>query len=74
MLDAIFRHGAIVPIGPVPSDWKEGDLLKIAPARERDVDIDEWAEKMDRLCADSSAEDDEAMLQIIEEQRRQSRM
>lgn len=37
------------------------------------LDIDAWAEMMDRLCADSPIEEEEKMQAAIDEQRRQAK-
>lgn len=75
MLKATLRHGKIVPLEPVPSDWVEGARLEVdivldGPAT---LDIDEWAREMDLLCADSEASDEATMRRVIEEHREQAK-
>ncbi len=70
MNEAILRQGVLVPLGPLPANWKEGDVFNVASAdqsaAEPEVDGDKWAEMMNQLCADSSADDDKLMRQAIE--------
>jgi hypothetical protein len=73
MLKAVLRKGAIVPLEPLPPEWEEGAALEVARAGPPPLDIDVWAETMNRLCADSSAEDEEAMRRAIEDHRRQTK-
>jgi hypothetical protein len=73
MLKAVLREGVIIPLEPVPQDWEEGASLDIAKTPEPPVNIDAWAKAMDRLCADSSAEDEETMRQAIEEHRSEAK-
>ena len=72
IVNAILQNGIIVPTEPIPESWPNGQRLEISPATEidTDIDIDAWAEEINRLCADSSPEDEELMRQAIEEQRR----
>jgi hypothetical protein len=73
MLRAILRQGVIVPIEPLPPEWEEGATLEVIKADTPEVDIDAWAQSMNQLCADSSAEDEEAMRRGIEEHRQQAK-
>lgn len=73
MLNAILQKGVIVPIEPLPPNWTEGLHLEVNAVEEPPFDIDEWAETMNRLCADSSPEDEEAMRQAIDEHRKQAK-
>ena len=71
-MNAILQNGIIVPTEPIPESWVNGQQLEVSLATEidTDIDIDAWAEEMNRLCADSSPEDEELMRQAIDEQRR----
>ena len=73
MLKAILRKGTIVPLEPVPPEWEEGAALEIAKTEAAHIDIDAWAKAMNELCADSAAEDEEAMRRAIEEHRQQAK-
>jgi hypothetical protein len=73
MLKAILSHGAIVPLEPLPQEWEDGAALEIARADAPPIDIDAWAESMNRLCADSSSDDEDTMRRAIEEHRQQAK-
>ena len=73
MLKAVLSKGVIVPLEPLPSDWKDGITLEVAKMENDAVDIDAWAKMMNELCADSSAEDEQRMLAAIAEHHRQAR-
>lgn len=69
MLKAILQQGVIVPLEPLPSEWNEGTALEVAKANDSEFDIEDWAASMNRLCADSRAEDEDAMRRAIDEHR-----
>ncbi len=73
MLNAVLRHGVIVPLQPLPPEWKEGDALEVARAHSAPLDIDAWARSMNELCADSSTPDEELMRRAIEVHRQQAK-
>jgi hypothetical protein len=73
MLKAILRNGTIVPLEPLPTEWEEGSTLEVAKTDAANVDVDAWAKLMDRLCADSPAEEEARMQAAIDEQRRQAK-
>jgi len=73
MLKAVLLKGAIVPLEPLPSEWEEGAALEVAKADSAQPDIDAWAQSMKLLCADSLAEDEEAMSRAIQEHRQQAK-
>jgi hypothetical protein len=73
MLKAVLRNGEIVPMEPLPSDWKEGIALDVAKTECDNVDIDAWAKMMNQVCADSSVEDEDRMRTAIDEHRRQAK-
>jgi len=73
MLKAVLRKGAIVPLDPLPPEWEEGAALEVAKAAATQLDIGAWAKSMNQLCADSPAEDEAAMRNAIDEQRRQAK-
>jgi hypothetical protein len=70
MLKAILRNGSIVPLDPLPSDWKEGTPLEVGRAEPAELDIDQWAQEMRLLCADSLPEEEQRMQAAIAEHRR----
>jgi hypothetical protein len=73
MLKAVLRQGAIVPLEPLPPEWEEVAALEVAKSDAPSLDIDAWAKSMNQLCADSPAEDEEAMRRAIEEHRQQAK-
>jgi hypothetical protein len=73
MLKAVLRQGVIVPLEPLPREWEEGAAHEVPKSDAQPLDIDAWAKSMDQLCADSSAEDEQAMQCAIEEHRQQER-
>jgi hypothetical protein len=73
MLKAILRKGVIIPLEPLPPEWEEGAALEVAKAEAPPLDIDAWAITMKQLCADSTAEDEEAMRRAIEEHRQKAK-
>jgi len=44
MLKAVLRQGVIVPLEPLPQEWKDGTALEVAKAHAPQVDINAWAE------------------------------
>jgi hypothetical protein len=64
-MKAKFERGIIVPIDPIPSEWSEGMELDVSAAESSEANIDAWADEMNRLCADSRPEEEEAMLAAI---------
>lgn len=73
MLKAVLRKGIIVPLEPLPPEWEEGTALEVAQAEAAAFDSDAWAESMNQLCADSTAEDEDAMRRAIEEHKQQAK-
>ena len=73
MLKAVLQKGMIVPLEPLPPEWEEGAALEVAKANAAALDIDAWANSMNLLCADSSAEDEAAMRRAIDEHRQQAK-
>lgn len=73
-MEAVLRQGMIVPLGPLPAEWKDGVLLNVAIADEASIDADAWARSMDELCAESSEDDQEVMRQAIEQHRQQAKL
>ena len=73
MLKAKLKNGAIIPLGPLPAQWKEGMTLDVKEADDSPIDIDEWAKSMNQLCADSTARDEQAMREAIDAHRQQAK-
>lgn len=73
MLKAILRNGTIVPLEPLPPEWEEGASLEVAKTGPDTLDVAAWVKLMDRLCADSPAEEEERMRAAIDEHRRQAK-
>jgi hypothetical protein len=73
MLKAVLRHGAIVPLEPVPREWEEGTALEVAKAPAPPADIGAWARSMNELCADILPSDEAAMYRAIDEHRQQAK-
>jgi hypothetical protein len=73
MLRAVWRNGIFTPVEPLPPECEEGAPLEVAKVDAAQVDIDAWAKSMNELCADSAAEDEDAMRRAIEEHRRQAK-
>ena len=73
MLEAVLRGGAIIPLGPVPPEWKEGRALRVVEAEESPLDIDAWARAMNELCADGSDADEAIMRGAVEVHRREAK-
>jgi hypothetical protein len=74
MLKAILQNGAILPLEPLPPEWKDGTALEVAKASNGAFDVDAWAKLMDGLCADSPAEEEERMQAAIDEHHRLAKL
>ena len=74
MPKAVLRNGAIVPLEPLPTEWEEGAALEVERAATPTLDIAEWAQSMNQLCADSLAEEEEVMRSAIEDHRKQAKL
>jgi hypothetical protein len=73
VLKAILQNGAIVPLEALPPNWKEGTILHVENPNPTELNIDEWAAKMNELCADSTAEDQRVMEEAIAQHRAASK-
>ena len=73
MLKAILQKEVIVPLEPLPPEWEEGTTLEVAKVDAPPLDIDAWANSMNQLCADSAADDEDAMRRAIAEHRQQAK-
>jgi hypothetical protein len=70
---AKLKNGVINPLDPIPSDWREGSELRISNLDRLDIDIDEWAAKMNAICADSDPEDDRIVQETLDLMRREGK-
>jgi hypothetical protein len=60
MLKAVVQNGSIVPLEPLPADWRNGTELSVEQAQDESAtpdEIDRWFEELERLCANADPED-----------------
>jgi len=69
----VLKKGVIVPLEALSAEWEEGAGLEVARADASPLDPDAWANFMNRLCADSPVEEEEAMRRVIEGHRQQAK-
>ena len=79
MTRAVLKNGMILPIEPLPVDWKEGDevivekdtyLSDIEPSPE---EIEGAFDRLNALCAAGDPEDDERLEKALAELKRLSK-
>jgi hypothetical protein len=63
---AKLEKGVIIPLDPIPSDWRDGSELQITNLDPLELDIDVWAAEMNALCADSNPEDDRIVQETLD--------
>ena len=70
MPKAVLQNGEIRPLEPLPSDWREGQQLRVEKAGEGEPS----AEEIDRdfallatLCADSDPEEEARVAQALQQ-------
>ena len=73
MLEAVLRQGAIVPLGPLPAEWKDGLVLQVVDPSEPRLDMEAWARSMNELCEDSSESDEAILRNAVEIHRREAK-
>lgn len=74
MVRAVLQKGEIRPLGPLPSNWHEGQKLLIeAQAEERREDIAAWAQEIEDAARAIPEEDHHSFLEALEEQKRASK-
>lgn len=74
---AVLRNGVIYPIEPLPPDWANGKELKVEDsdlenensAIDQSKDLDEWAQRLEALCAESDPQDEAIVRAAIAKQR-----
>jgi hypothetical protein len=52
MIKAVVRNGQIHPLEPMPSDWKDGQEVRVESgdvSPPQDGDLDEWLRELDEL-------------------------
>jgi hypothetical protein len=75
-MEAVFHNGAIVPLGPPPADWAEGDklvVLKAKPTRPDRETILRVFRELEALSAGADPADDERLLAAIREHRAEAK-
>jgi hypothetical protein len=77
MVKAVLRGGVIYPTGPLPSDWRDGQELRVeeaGPQGPADPEaIDRWYAKLESLCAAGDPEDDERLDKALAEAHEQAK-
>jgi hypothetical protein len=76
MVKAVVNHGEIRPLEPLPSDWHEGQHLRVEKADERDMsaaEIDRDFVELDALCQSNTLADEEKIEQSLKESRTQAK-
>jgi hypothetical protein len=75
-MEAIFQNGAIVPLGPPPADWAEGDKLVVVKAKitrpDREAILRVFRE-LEALSVGADPADDERLLEAIREHRKEAK-
>jgi hypothetical protein len=60
MPKAILKNGAILPLEPLPVEWKDGRELSVEAADEpgeTDAEFDVWLAELQALCAGNDPDD-----------------
>ena len=72
MLKAVVSHGEIRPLEPLPTDWQEGQKLRVEKAEEAEISVEE----IDRdfatlaaLCEAREPAEEEQLERALEEAR-----
>ncbi len=74
MVRAVLQNGEIRPLGPLPSEWHEGQKLVIeTQAGERPGEITAWAQEIEVAARAIPEEDHQSFLEALDEQRRVSK-
>jgi hypothetical protein len=80
MVEAVIEGGGIVPLGPLPASWKDGQRLHLAPIEEGEMtqeEIDRDFTVLERLCSGGDRNHDDelahALSQLHEEAKEQAR-
>ena len=76
MLKAVVRHGQIRPLEPLPSDWQEGQPLRIEKADDGEAsveNIDHDFAVLEKLCEASEPADEDQLERALQEARCESK-
>jgi truncated hemoglobin YjbI len=76
VLRAVLKDGKIQPLDPLPPDWSEGEELVVERLTDRELtpeEVDEWARKMDEICADIAPEVEAQLQSAIDEHRQEAK-
>ncbi len=74
MIRGVLQQGTIQLLGPVPADWREGQVLVIEPEpEERDDETSALLNEIDRAAQEIPAEDHARFLESLAEQRTASK-
>lgn len=58
MLKAVVHHGRIVPLEPLPPDWRDGTQVNVEPAEtsgDLKIEVEEWFHDMEKAVAEIDA-------------------
>ncbi len=72
MPKAVLTNGMIRPIEPLPTDWREGEELRVEKSENSELpieEIDQHFAELAKLCADADPEDDARLGQALQEAR-----
>jgi len=73
---AILKNGEIRPLEPLPTDWQEGQRLRVESAESDDATVDEIDRDfalLAELCADSDPVDESRLAHGLQAARDQSK-
>lgn len=76
MVKAVVSHGQIRPLEPLPSDWHEGQPLRIDRADESVSSVEAINRDfalLDQLCATSDSENEQLLDQALHQAKQQSK-
>jgi hypothetical protein len=74
MPKAVLKNGVIVPLEPLPAEWRDGKELEVRESVPSELDTDagedSWLAEMEALCADSTPEEEERLNRALAERQR----
>ena len=68
MTKAMLKNGQIIPLEPLPSEWKEGQEILLEAAQEQEADIDDissWLLDVEEAASAIPAESDREFVEAI---------
>jgi len=76
LIRAIMKNRTIVPLDPLPSEWRDGTELTVHEVWTpmEPAEIEEWAREMEQAAAATSPEDHEQLLRVLDEVERESKL